>query len=248
LNRIILPRWLASFSTLVGIIVLRETITQKRGRIKREWQRVGPWRFLDVLAFRLYYSAFLAHSDRNWKRQKIAELCQRYPAASQSTSILVSSSPNSSEVREFIRRAAPDLIIARCKFILKEEIFSIPSHGTWVMHPGICPEYRNAHGCFWALVNDDLDLVGMTLLRIDHGVDTGPIFGHYRCDYDERKESHVVIQARTVFDNLEALQQKLLEIHDGRALPIDVSGRSSAVWGQPWLTKYLYWKRAAKMR
>ena len=54
---------------------------------------------------------------------------------------------------------------ARCKVILKEKIFGIPRVGTFVMHPGICPEYRNAHGCFWALVRRDLERVGMTLLR-----------------------------------------------------------------------------------
>ena len=51
------------------------------------------------------------------------------------------------------------------------------------MHPGICPEYRNAHGCFWALANRDLNKVGMTLLRIDKGVDTGPTFGYYTYPY-----------------------------------------------------------------
>jgi len=40
----------------------------------------------------------------------------------------------------------------------------------FVLHPGICPEYRNAHGCFWALVNRDLARVGVTLLRADRGV------------------------------------------------------------------------------
>ena len=116
------------------------------------------------------------------------------------------------------------------------------------MHPGICPEYRNSHGCFWALANDDLERVGMTLLRIDRGVDTGPTFGYYRCAYDEKKESHIVIQHRTVFDNLDALQTQLMQIHQGGAKPIEVNGRKSAAWGQPWLTKYLHWKRAAKTR
>ena len=248
LNSIVLPRWLASFSTLCGMIVLRETKGQRWRRVKREFKRVGVWRFLDALAFRLYYAAIMAGKDRQWEEHKINELCRRYAPIPAATPTLVSSSPNSQQAREFIRTAAPDLMIARCKFILKEEVFSIPSSGTLVMHPGICPEYRNAHGCFWALANDDLEHVGMTLLRIDRGVDTGPIFGHYQCDYDERRESHIVIQLRTVFDNLDALQEKLLDIHAGRAVPVDVSGRKSAVWGQPWLTKYLHWKRAANKR
>jgi methionyl-tRNA formyltransferase len=248
LNRIALPRWLASFSTLAGVIVLRETRGQKRRRIKRELKRVGLWRFVDVLAFRLFYAMFLAANDREWEREKLEDLCRQYPEIPGNVPILVSTSPNTAEARDFLRNAAPDLTIARCKMILKDEIFTVPTAGTFVMHPGICPEYRNSHGCFWALANDDGERVGMTVLRIDRGVDTGPIFGYYRCRYDERKESHIVIQHRTVFDNLDSLQELILKIHEGRALPIDVSGRKSAAWGQPWLTKYLHWKKAARKR
>jgi len=248
LNHLALPRWMASFSTLAGMIVLRETRAQKQRRIQREIKRVGLWRFLDVMAFRLHYAAFLARADRQWENKRLSELCQQYPGIPASTPILVTTSPNSPDAREFIRKAAPDLAIARCKFILKEEVFTIPSRGTFVMHPGICPEYRNSHGCFWALANDDLERVGMTLLRIDQGVDTGPTFGYYRCTYDEKKESHIVIQHRTVFDNLDALQAQLMRIHQGGDKPIEVNGRKSAAWGQPWLTKYLHWKRAAKRR
>jgi Formyl transferase len=248
LNRVGLARWLASFSQLTGILVLQETGRQKRRRIMREIKRVGLLRFLDVLAFRLYYAAFLRGKDQKWEEQLLAELCQRYPEVPATTPLLVSTSPNTPAAREFIRTAAPDLMIARCKTILKEEVFMLPADGTFVMHPGICPEYRNSHGCFWALSNNDLDRVGMTLLRIDRGVDTGPIFGYYSCRYSERNESHIVIQHRTVFDNLDALRQKLINIHDNRADTIDVQGRKSAAWGQPWLTRYLRWKRAARSR
>ena len=34
----------------------------------------------------------------------------------------------------------------------------------------------------------------------------------------------------------------------GAAGRIDTTGRKSAEWGQPWLTKYLYWKRQARER
>lgn len=248
LNRIAMPRWLASFSELAGILVLRETGKQKRRRIKREIKRLGPLRFLDVAAFRLYYAGFLSAKDRQWEQQYMSELCRRYPEIPPNTPILESASPNTAEAAAFIRKAAPDIMIARCKALLKEEIFTVPTRGTFVMHPGICPEYRNAHGCFWALANNDMERVGMTLLSIDRGIDTGAVFGYYTCRYDEVNDSHIVIQLRTVFDNLDALAQKLEEIHQRTAATIDVSGRKSAVWGQPWLTSFLKWKRAARRR
>lgn len=245
LNREILPRWLASFSQLSGILVLRETRKQKRRRIQREFARIGLLRFMDVVAFRLHYKLFQSAADRIWREQRLAELCQRFPEVPRDTPVLVSTSANSAQAQDFIHSAAPDLTIARCKVILKEQIFTIPRMGTFVMHPGICPEYRNAHGCFWALANRDLARVGMTLLKIDRGVDTGPVFGHFHCAYDEQHESHIVIQERMVFDNLDILRQRLEAIIEERAAPVDINGRASAAWGQPWLTKYLAWKRAA---
>lgn len=248
INREGISRWLESFSQLVGVVVLKETRRRTWHRVHSELRRVGPLRFIDVLAFRLYYNCFLRSKDRAWERKKLHELCDRYPSLPSSIPVLYSPSPNTREVEQFVRERSPNIVIARCKTLLKESVFSIPSLGTFVFHPGICPEYRNAHGCFWALANDDLSKVGMTLLRIDKGVDTGPNYGYYSYDYDEVNESHMVIQQRVVLDNLDLLRDKLIEIYEGNALALDTSGRSSAVWGQPWLTRYLSWKRKARSR
>jgi folate-dependent phosphoribosylglycinamide formyltransferase PurN len=246
LDAAVLPRWLSSFSELVGSIVLEDAQGKKWARVRREMTRVGRLRFLDVVAFRAYYRLFLRRKDARWEGPFSADLTARYPPVEHDVPVLQSTSPNSDEVVEFIDRLAPDIIIARCKTILQPRVFSIPRHGTFVMHPGIVPEYRNSHGCFWALSNRDFDNVGMTLLKIDEGVDTGPVYGYFTYDYDERAESHSVIQKRVVYENLDALAQKLLEVDRGEAQPIDTSGRPSAAWGQPWLTKYLMWKWRAR--
>jgi hypothetical protein len=245
MNEVGLARWLASFSDLRGIVIIRETQKRKWQRIRREIRRVGLLRFFDVIAFRAYYRFTSASRDQQWEREQLSRLCAAYEAP-QHVPILYTSSPNSDEAREFIASAQPDITIARCKTLLKQSIFSIPQHGTFVMHPGICPEYRNAHGCFWAVANGDDERVGMTLLRVDKGVDTGGVYGYYTCDFDPVSESHVVIQHRVVFDNLDELRRKLQQIHAGEARTIDTSGRASAAWGQPWLSRYLrgLWSRS----
>jgi hypothetical protein len=244
LDRVAMPRWLASFSTLAGRVVIRERGTRKLQRARKEIGRVGLLRFLDVTAFRAYYRLRLARGDWQWEAARLRALLERYPPARAPE--LITASPNSAQVRQFIAAAKPDIVVARCKVLLSEEIFSIPRAGTFVMHPGICPEYRNAHGCFWALARGDFAHVGMTLLRIDRGVDTGGVYGYFSCDYDSYRESHIVIQDRVVWDNLDALAAKLQAIDAGTAQPIDTSGRSSAVWGHPWLSSYLHWKRRAR--
>jgi len=205
-------------------------------------------RFLDVLAFRIYYRLVLAAADSAWTKATLNHLLQQHVDIPASCRVLDTCSPNSAEALRLLQEVRPDLVVARCKNILREQVFKAASSGTFVMHPGVCPNYRNAHGCFWALANRDLENVGMTLLRIDAGVDTGPVYGYYRCRFDETRESHIVIQSRVVFDNLEPLRAKFEEILSGNAQTIDTSGRSSRAWGQPWLTSYLRWKRAARRR
>ena len=203
---------------------------------------------MDVLAFRAYYRISLARKDTAWIQTTLEDLSRRYVDIPLSCRVLETPSPNSADSLKLLQETRPHLILARCKNILREEVFKTAVTGTYVMHPGVCPEYRNAHGCFWALAHRDLNKVGMTLLRVDVGVDTGPVYGYYTCRFDERRDSHTVIQNRVVFDNLDALREKFEEILNGEAQIIDTAGRRSRAWGQPWLTSYVHWKLAARHR
>ena len=246
LNRLALPRWLNSFSQLAGIVVIQETTKQRRNRVRRELKRVGWIRLLDVIAYRLYHKFFVDPYDAAYEENVLDEISTAYSPLPAGLPIIETGRANSPEIRDFLGHIQPDLMIARCKVILRPEIFQIPRLGTYVMHPGICPEYRNAHGCFWALSERDTLNVGMTLLKVDKGIDTGPVYGYFSCPYDECADSHIVIQNRTVFDNLDRIREKLLEIEKGTATSIDTTGRRSGAWGQPWLTRYLRWKHAAR--
>jgi hypothetical protein len=245
LDREGLSRWLASFTDLAGIVELHEPLSRLRRRARKQIGRSGLWRFLDVLAFRAYYRITQAAADREWEARVVDSIRSRFGDLLDCP-VLRARSVNEPATARFIRDCAPDIVIARCKTILKPDVFTIPSRGTYVLHPGICPEYRNAHGCFWALANRDLERVGLTLLRVDAGVDTGPVYGYFTCGFDERAESHVRIQQRVLIDNLDAVRDRLLLAADGAIAPIDTTGRGSAAWGLPWLTAYLRWKSAAR--
>jgi hypothetical protein len=243
-----LSRWVETWGKLVGIVVLHESRASFWKRVKRERKRIGFARLLDVLAFRVYYRLTHASRDAAWKRRLQARLAETLPSLLPTVPRCETTSPNSREAQEFIAQQSPDLMLALCKQIIAERVFSIPRAGTFVLHPGICPEYRNAHGCFWALANDDLERVGLTLLRIDRGIDTGPIFGYYTASFDERNDSHIVIQHRVLFENLTPIATRLVEIWRGNATPLSTAGRASEAYGQPWLTAWWKWKRAAARR
>ncbi len=248
LARVGMARWLGACSDLAGMIVLKETGGRRWRRIQREAARIGWLRMLDVFAFRAYQRMFLASADADFCKAKLEELCAKYAPLRDGLPTLVASSPNSKECVEFLKSLGPDVIIASCKHILKPRVFDVAKAGAFALHPGICPEYRNAHGCFWALANDDVVNVGTTLLKIDAGIDTGPVFGYFRGAYDETRETHLMIQRRMTLDHLDEIAVRLNEVCAGTAGRIETAGRVSAEWGQPWLTKYLYWKRQARKR
>lgn len=238
--------WLACDFFLAGIVLLRDAPGSTLRKLRREYRRVGWVRLLDVILFRVYYQVTRAAKDARWVQTQVQALRSRYQADLSQVPRLLAHHPNEVEVREFIAGLQPDFAIARCKHILEPAIFTIPRFGTYVLHPGICPLYRNAHGCFWALVGRDLDHVGMTLLRVDEGIDTGPIYLQASYEFDELRESHVVIQHRVVLENLDAVTSTLRAISNDVALPFTPPCKRSVNRGQPWFTAYLRWKRDAR--
>jgi methionyl-tRNA formyltransferase len=244
-----LASWLAATTSLAGLIVISDDRRRLLKAASKEIRRTGWLGFLDVVAYRAYARVCLRAREDEWKTRQLAKLRAAYQVNLESVPSVVVANPNSDAAREFLISIQPDIVLARCKFILEPEMFSIPRVGTFALHPGICPEYRNAHGCFWALVNRDLDRVGMTLLKIDKGIDTGPVYLQAGYAVDEIGESHTVIQYRVVMENLDRIAATLIDLHRGVAVaPIPTTGRKSAVWGQPRLTDYLRWKRAARAR
>lgn len=239
LHRDGIARWLASETRLAGIVLVRDSGASFRRRIRREVRRSGVLGLLDCVLYRLYHRIRFGAEERRWRRDTLEALRARYPAEVAGIPTLVTTDPNADEVARFIAGRDPEISIAFLKHILKPAVFRIPPGGTLVMHPGICPEYRNSHGCFWAIVRGDLDKVGMTLLRIDEGVDTGPILGYFRRPREEWSGSPLILQHQVVMENLPDILDTLRRIADGSAMPLTLSGRASAAWGQPKLSAWL---------
>lgn len=123
LNRFGLARWLASFTELAAIIEVHEPRARLWRRVRREIRRVGILRFMDVLAFRLYYGLLLARKDSAWIQAALDNLFQRYVDVPPSCRALETPSPNSADALRLLQETQPDLVLARCKNILREEVF-----------------------------------------------------------------------------------------------------------------------------
>ncbi len=93
----------------------------------------------------------------------------------------------------------PDLVVvAAYGQILPSAVLDLPPHGCLNIHASILPRYRGAAPIQWALLNGDNE-TGVTIMRMDAGLDTGDI----------------VTEARTpigTHDNSQTLHDRLAEM------------------------------------
>ncbi len=74
-----------------------------------------------------------------------------------------------------LRALAPDLIVvAAYGQMLPQALLDIPRHGCLNIHTSLLPRWRGAAPIQWALAEGDAE-TGVTLMRMEAGLDTGPI-------------------------------------------------------------------------
>lgn len=76
---------------------------------------------------------------------------------------------------ELISSLSPDILLVTHAPLLKPMFYNLPSIATLNVHWGIAPHYCGQHTFFWPLYHRDYARLGITIHRIDDGIDTGPI-------------------------------------------------------------------------
>jgi len=115
---------------------------------------------------------------------------------------------------ETLRSLKPDLIaVAAYGQILPKSILEIPSHGCLNVHTSLLPKYRGAAPIQWAIIDGEHE-TGVTIMKMDAGLDTGDILAQQRTPIDPKDD------AQTLHDRLATLGGNLLV----RTIPQWVAG------------------------
>jgi len=115
--------------------------------------------------------------DRPRGRSRSALVPPPVKAAAESEDIPVLQPERSTEPGfvEQLRALAPDVgVVVAYGHILRPSLLAIPKHGMINVHPSLLPELRGAAPIEWAIING-LEKTGVTIMRMDAGMDTGPI-------------------------------------------------------------------------
>ena len=106
-------------------------------------------------------------------------------AERENTPLLKINNINDSEVIEALKKHEIDwLFIIGWSQIAKKEVLTTPTNGCIGMHPTLLPVGRGRAAIPWAIIKG-LDKTGVTMFKLDEGVDTGDIIGQGVIDINE---------------------------------------------------------------
>lgn len=97
---------------------------------------------------------------------------------------------NDYECQIEVRSKNPDLVLVYGSGILKAETIEAFGGNIYNIHSSILPYYRNVHSDFWAYMDNRKELIGVTVFKLESGIDTGEIAIQYRCDLPGNAKLH----------------------------------------------------------
>ena len=119
------------------------------------------------------------------------------------------------QLLQSLQALAPDLIaVAAYGQILPQRILDLPHFGCLNVHTSLLPKYRGAAPIQRAILNDELE-TGVTIMKMDIGMDTGPILAQEKTMLLPKDTS------QTLHDRLAAMGANLLV----RVIPDFVAGK-----------------------
>lgn len=105
---------------------------------------------------------------------------------------------------ELVRSWSPTVIVvAAYGQLLPQALLDVPSHGCVNLHTSLLPRWRGAAPIQWAIASGDAE-TGVTLMRMDAGLDTGPMISVARTPISPEDNSAIL------HDRLAVLGAKLL--------------------------------------
>lgn len=122
------------------------------------------------------------------------------------------------DVKEQIKEINPELIvvIAYGK-ILSSEILNIPKYGCVNVHASLLPRYRGASCVPAPILNGD-ELSGITIMKMDEGMDTGPIIKKLEIKLGD-DETGASLMEKIIKLSEESLVPTLIEYLEGNIKP-----------------------------
>ena len=117
-----------------------------------------------------YLETLLGNGDEVFRSLRAMASAYRFPVAT-------CGDQNSPQSVACLKKWSPELIVFTGGDILRKRLLDVPRLGVLNAHLGLLPKIRGMSSPEWSLMNEIP--VGVTIHKIDEGIDTGPVLQQY---------------------------------------------------------------------
>lgn len=111
----------------------------------------------------------------------------------------------------------PELIVVVAYgMLLPRQVLDLPEKGCINLHVSLLPKYRGAAPIQWAVINGEAE-TGISIMQMDEGLDTGPVYAQQRVQISPEATSGEVFElvtrigARLLCDTVDKIAQGTIE-------------------------------------
>jgi methionyl-tRNA formyltransferase len=154
--------------------------------------------------------------------------------------IIKVTSVNSFECIEALLKIKPELIIVCGTRIISKSVLESLSVKFINIHAGITPKYRNVHGGYWAIVNDDVENCGVTVHLVDEGIDTGSIIYQQKIPIT-KKDNFTTYPLLQLAEGIICLKRAINDYFQNKLI-LQKNIMESKIWYHPTIWQYIYYR------
>lgn len=154
--------------------VIREQKASTLILLRRRLRKLGISKVAGQVLFAAGIVPILSCSSRRRVQQIISSNRLDTSEIPTSCSIDVPSVNSEAAISE-LQRLSPRVVVVNGTRILDEKVLNAVGAVFLNAHAGITPMYRGVHGGYWALASGDPGNCGVTVHKVDKGIDTGSI-------------------------------------------------------------------------
>lgn len=204
-------------------------------RFAKRANRYGRLRTLDEIAYYALYRTFLIKEETGKIKNLVKNIEVKPRKPLPEIKQIKPENIKSDEVQAAVEKANLDAMFAMCIDVyLPEKLINTPRRGTFLWHEGITPDYRGVYSPFWALVKQDYENLGYTLLKMNSKLDAGEVFVQGKAEnINLEKDWHSYIGHKAVLDSLPKVENFLKDLEREEHQAIDRSGAEDGYYSYP---------------